>query len=78
MENYMHNILEYDDPDIIECKEEYNEALIHNKEVQILHETTEGINNPIKKVIDDKIDANKLKEMKRNYYPNSEQIFNTT
>ena len=41
MEKYMHKILEDDDPDTIECKDEYNEALIHNKEVQIFHKTME-------------------------------------
>ena len=47
----MHNILGSDEPDVIECKDEYNEALIHKKEVQILHETMEGIYNPIKKIM---------------------------
>ena len=37
MEQLIHTILDDDDPDIIECKNNYNEALIHNKEVQILH-----------------------------------------
>ena len=58
------------------CKDQYNEALIRNKEVQILHEKMEESNIPIKTVMDTKIDAGKLEEMKRNYDPNSEEIFN--
>ena len=33
MEKYMHNILEDDDPETVKFKDEYNEALIRNKEV---------------------------------------------
>ena len=31
IEQYIHTIFDDDDPDIIECKDNYNEALIHNK-----------------------------------------------
>ena len=69
MEQLIHTILDDDDPDIIECKDKYNEALIHNKEVQALHNTLEdNIKN----------DEAKLEEMKKNYNPKSEQIFITT
>ena len=60
MEKYIHNILEDDGPDTIECKEEYNEALINKTEVQILHETMELENNPITEIIETKIDADNL------------------
>ena len=73
----MHNILDNDDPDIIECKDEYNEALVHYKEVQALHEHMEGNYKTGEKLRDTKIDAKKLEEMKKNYDPKSEQIFNT-
>ena len=68
MEQYIHTILNDDDPDIIECKDKYNEALIHNKEVQTLHNTLED------KI---KIDKARLEEMKKNYNPKSEHIFNS-
>ena len=69
MEQYVHTILEDIDPDISECKDNYNEALINNKEVQALHYTLED-----RKIID----KAKLEEMKKNYDPKSEQIFNST
>ena len=72
----MHNILEDDDPETIDCKDEYNEALIQNKEVQILHGKMEESNIPINTFMDTTIDAGKLEEMKKNYDPNSEEIFN--
>ena len=50
-------------------KDQYNKALIHNTEVQALHDQLEG---------NIKIDKEKLEEMKKNYDPKSEQIFNTT
>ena len=59
MDQYIHTILDNDDPDIIECKDEYNEALIYNKEVQLLHENMEGKNNPIDKPMDTKINVDK-------------------
>ena len=31
VEQYVHTILNDDDPDIIECKDKYNKALINNK-----------------------------------------------
>ena len=34
--------------------------------------------NPIEKIMVTKIDADELEEIKRNYDPNSEKIFNTT
>ena len=69
MEQLIHTILDNDDSDIIECKDNYNEALIHNKEVQTLH----------KKIEDEiQIDEEKLKEMKRNYNPTLVQIFHST
>ena len=48
----MHNILEDNDPDTIECKDEYNEALIHNKEVQIFHKTIDLKDNLTKKIME--------------------------
>ena len=42
MEQYVHTVLDDDDPDIIECKDIYNQALIHNKEVQGLHDHLES------------------------------------
>ena len=69
MEQLIHTILDDDDPDIIECKDKYNEALIHNKEVQALHNTFKD---------NIKIDEAKLEEMKKNYNPKSKQIFNST
>ena len=35
-------------------------------------------NNPITNIMQKKIDADKLDEMRKNYYPKSEEIFNTT
>ena len=69
IEQYIHTILDSDDQDIIECKDNYNEALIHNKEVHKLHDTLEDFKT---------IDKAQLEEMKRNYNPRSEQIFNST
>ena len=65
----MHTILDSDDQEDIECKDSYNEALIHNKEVHILHDKMEDLN---------KLDKRKIEEMKKNYDPKSEQIFNST
>ena len=48
----MNDILENDKPDVIECKDKYTEALMHNKEVQILHETMEGKCTPTKDILD--------------------------
>ena len=39
IEKYMHNILEDNDPDTIECRDKYKEALTQYKEVQIFHKT---------------------------------------
>ena len=44
MEQYGHTILDRDDQEDIECKDNYNEALIHNKEVHILHDKMEDLN----------------------------------
>ena len=57
MEQYVHTILDDDDPDIIEGKDNYNEALINNKEVQALHYTLEDSKT---------IDKAKLEETKKN------------
>lgn len=71
MEQLIHTIHNNNDPDIFECKDNYNKVLIHNKEVQTLH-----------KILEDKIqidkDEDKLKERKKNYNPTLEQIFNLT
>ena len=40
----MHNILKDDDPETVDCKYEYNKALIQNKDVQMLHEKMEESN----------------------------------
>ena len=77
MEKYIHNILENDDPDIIECKDEYNETLINNAEFQIFHKTMELETTCKNNILDAKIDADKLEDMKKNYDPSSEEIFNT-
>ena len=65
----MHTILNSDDQEDIECKDNYNEALIHNKEVHILHNKLEELN---------KLDKAQLNEIKRNYNPKSENIFKST
>ena len=64
IEKFVHIILDSDDQEDIEYKDNYNEALIHNKEVHIL--TMEDLN---------KLDKAQLEEMKRNCDPKSEQIF---
>ena len=69
MEQLINTIFNDDDPDIIECKDNYNEELIHNKEVQTLHKNLED---------ETQIDKEKLKEMKKSYNPTSERIFNST
>ena len=64
IEQLVHTIQDANDPDTIECKDNYNEALIHNKEVQTLHKKLED---------ETQIDEEKLEEMKRNYNPTSEK-----
>ena len=62
IEQLVHTIQDDDDPDTIECKNNYNEAQLHNMEVQTLHKTLEN------KTL---IDEEKLKKMKKNYDPKS-------
>ena len=62
----MHTILDIDDQEDIECKDNYNEALILNRDVHILHDKMEDLN---------KLNQEKLEEMKQNYDPKSEKIF---
>ena len=65
----MHTILDSDDQEDIECKDSYNEALIQHRDVHILHKKMEDLDN---------LDKEKLKEMKQNYDPKSEKIFEST
>ena len=53
----MHAILDSYHLEDIECKDNYNEALIHNKDVHILHDKMEDLN---------KLDEAQLEEIKRN------------
>ena len=41
MEKYLHNILEDNDPDTVDCKDRYNDALMKNTQLQVIHETME-------------------------------------
>ena len=69
IEWYMHTILDSDDQEDIECKKIYNDALEQNKEMHILHDKMEILNN---------LDQDKLEEMKQQYDPKSEKIFEST
>ena len=51
MEKFIHNILEDNDHGTIECKDKYNEALINNAELQILHEKMEVENKTMKIIL---------------------------
>ena len=66
IEKYVHTILDSDDQEDIECKKNFNEALIQNREVHILQDKMEDLN---------KLDQEKLEEMKQKYDPNSEKKF---
>ena len=65
----MHTILDSDDQEDIEYKDNYSEALIKHRDVHILHDKMEDLN---------KLDKEKLKDMKQNYDPKSEKIFKST
>ena len=65
----MHTILNSDDQEDIECKKIYNDALEQNKEMHVLHNKMET---------DLKLDKEKLEEMKNDYDPKSEKIFEST
>ena len=69
LEKFVHTILDSDDQEDIECKKIYNDALEQNKEMHILHNNMEAI---------DKLDKEKLEEMKHQYDPKSEKIFEST
>ena len=69
IKQYVHTILDSDDLEDIECKDSYNKALIHNKEVHILHDKLEDLN---------KLDGAQLEEMRCNYDPKSKDIFEST
>ena len=67
IERYMHTILDSDDQEDIECKDSYNQALIQHRDVYILHDKMEDLN---------KLNKEKLKEMKQNHNPKSEKFSN--
>ena len=56
IERFVHTILYSDDQEDIECKKIYNEAFEQNKEMHVLHDKVEIINN---------LDQEKLEEMKQ-------------
>merc|ERR1712243_187379 len=62
----MGTILDSDDQENIEYKLKYNDALAQNTEVHKLHDNLEDLN---------KLDKEKLEEMRQNYDPKSEDVF---
>ena len=66
VERFVHTILDRDDQEDIECKLEHNKALAQNTEMHKSHDNLESLN---------KLDKEKLEEMKLNYDPKSEDIF---
>ena len=66
VERFVHTILDSDDQEDIECKLEHNNALAQNTEVHKLHDNLENLN---------KLDKEKLEEMRQNYDPKSEDVF---
>ena len=68
IEKFVHTILDSDDQEDIECKRNYNDALAQNTEMHKLHDNLEDLN---------KLDKNKLEEMKQKYDPKSEDVFTT-
>ena len=66
MEKFVHTILDSDDQEDIECKLNYNDRLAQNTEVHKLHDNLENLN---------KLDKEKLEEMKQNYDPKWEDVF---
>ena len=66
VERFVHTILDRDDQEDIECKLEHNKALAQNTEMHKIHDNLESLN---------KLDKEKLEEMKLNYDPKSEDVF---
>ena len=66
MGKYIHTILDSDDKEAKQCKQEYNTALAINTKMHIIHDNLEHLSE---------IDKRKIEEMEKNYDPKSEDIF---
>ena len=69
MGKYIHTILDSDNEEAKQCKQEYNTALAMNTKMHIIHDNLEHLSE---------IDKGKIKEMEKNYNPKSEEIFKET
>ena len=69
MGKYIHTILDSDDEEAKQCKQEYNTALAINTKMHIIHDNLENFSE---------IDKGKIEEMEKNYDPKSEEIFKET
>merc|ERR1712240_219460 len=69
MGKYIHTILDSDDEEVKQCKEEYNTALAMNTKMHIIHDNLEHCSE---------IDKGKIEEMEKNYDPKSEEVFKET
>merc|ERR1711873_205852 len=65
----MGTILDSDDEEAKQCKQEHNTALAMNTKMHIIHDNHEHISE---------IDKGKIKEMEKNYDPKLEEIFKET
>merc|ERR1711873_399227 len=65
----MGTILDSDDEEAKQCKQEHNTALAMNTKMHIIDDNLEHLSE---------IDKGKIKEMEKNYNPKSEEIFKET
>ena len=68
MEKYIHTILDSDDEEAKQCKQEYNTALAMNTKMHIIHDNLEHLSET---------DKGKMKEMEKIFDPNSEKFKET-
>ena len=66
VKRFFYTILDSNDQEDIKCKLEHNTALAINTEMHKVHDKLENLN---------KLDKEKLEEMKQNYDPKSEDVF---
>merc|ERR1712240_740304 len=69
MGKYIHIILDSDDEEAKQCKQEYNTALAMNTKMHIIHDNLEHLSE---------LEKGKIEEMERKYNPKSEERFKET